>query len=366
MSDETPRPGSRFVLVPLIVTLLVIAYLAFLVFRPFLLTFTVAASVALMLTPAHRRLTLWFGHRAGLGAGLLVLLVSLVILLPITAAAGLVGNQAVAFFEWARHYLQPRALEDALRELVVHRAPWLQAWIHTDRAGLSRLLSSALAGAAQGAQLVIQLTAMRLTTAVFELVLFVLMLFFLLRDGATLRRWFREISPLSEAQESSMVEHLSRTVKGVMLAMIVVPLVQGFMAFFGFLLVGVPAPLLWSVFVVLAALIPVLGSPLGWVPAVIYLFLEGAGLSWLWMLLYGVFGISTIDNFVKPWLLREAARIHPMLGFLSIVGGALAFGPMGFLIGPVILSLVLSAVTIYHSDIVRHARAAEQVSVRGD
>ena len=110
----------------------------------------------------------------------------------------------------------------------------------------------------------------------------------------------------------------------------------------------------------LAALIPVLGSPLGWVPAVIYLFLEGAGWRWVAMLLYGIFAISAIDNVIKPMLLREAARIHPMLGFLSILGGALAFGPMGFLIGPVILSLVLSAVTIYRSDILRSTHVLEQ------
>ena len=156
-----------------------------------------------------------------------------------------------------------------------------------------------------------------------------------------------------------MLDHLRRTVKGVLLAMLVVPLAQGIVAWPGFALFGVPAPLLWSVFVVLAALIPILGSPLGWVPAVIYLFLTGAGWRWVAMLLYGIFAISTIDNLIKPLLLREAARIHPLLGFLAILGGALAFGPMGFLIGPVILSLVISAVTIYRSDILRPARTPE-------
>jgi predicted PurR-regulated permease PerM len=353
MSAGTARPDARFVLIPLVATLIGIAYLAFLVFRPFLLTFTVAASVALLLWPAHRRLSTWLGSRPGLAAGLLVTLVSFVILVPITAVAGIVGNQAVPFFEWVRPQLQPRALEDILQEVVVNRFPGLQAWTRTDRAGLSRLISSMLSGAAQSTNYIIQATATRLTAAAFELVLFVLMLFFLLRDGSTVRRKFREISPLSEAHERSMIEHLARTVKGVMLAMLVVPLAQGFVAFFGFLAFGVPAPLLWSVFVVLAALIPVLGSPLGWVPAVVYLALAAPGLSWLWMLLYGIFGISMIDNVIKPLLLREAARIHPMLGFLAILGGVLAFGPMGFLIGPVILSLVLSAVRIYRSDVLR-------------
>ena len=354
------RRDGRFVLIPLIATLLGIAYLAFVVFQPFLLTFTVTASVALLLAPLHRRLSAWLGNRPGLGAGLLVTLVVLVILVPVVAIAGVLGAEATTFFEWVRPHLQARALKDVLAEVVASRVPWLGEWMRADQQGLSQLFSSVLASLAQGVNYLIQTTATGLTTAVFELVLFVLMLFFLLRDGASLRQRLREISPLSEAQERAMLDHLRRTVKGVLLAMLVVPLAQGLVALPGFALFGVPAPVLWSFFVVLAALIPVLGSPLGWVPAVIYLFLEGAGWRWVAMLLYGIFAISAIDNVIKPMLLREAARIHPMLGFLSILGGALAFGPMGFLIGPVILSLVLSAVTIYRSDILRSTHVLEQ------
>ena len=63
--------------------------------------------------------------------------------------------------------------------------------------------------------------------------------------------------------------------------------------------------------------------------------------------------VSGSDNVIKPLLLRGAARIHPLLGFLSIIGGVLAFGVFGFLIGPVILSLVLSAIRIYRLDVLR-------------
>jgi predicted PurR-regulated permease PerM len=71
------------------------------------------------------------------------------------------------------------------------------------------------------------------------------------------------------------------------------------------------------------------------------------------MLAYGALVISGIDNLVKPLLLRGSARIHPLLGFLSIVGGLLAFGAFGFLVGPVVLSLLLSALRIYRLDVLR-------------
>ena len=69
--------------------------------------------------------------------------------------------------------------------------------------------------------------------------------------------------------------------------------------------------------------------------------------------LIGFVVVSGIDNVIKPMLLRDSAEIHPLLGFLAILGGVLAFGVFGFLIGPVILSLVLSAMRIYKLDVLR-------------
>ena len=75
------------------------------------------------------------------------------------------------------------------------------------------------------------------------------------------------------------------------------------------------------------------------------------------LLVFSIVIVSGSDNVIKPMLLRGSARIHPLLGFLSIIGGVLAFGVFGFLIGPVILSLVLSAIRIYRLDVLRVAVA---------
>jgi predicted PurR-regulated permease PerM len=125
----------------------------------------------------------------------------------------------------------------------------------------------------------------------------------------------------------------------------------------GFLIFGVPAPLLWAAMVVFAAMIPLIGSPLGWVPAGLYLIgtdQQGAGIG---MLIYGALLISTSDNVIKPLIMKNAANIHTLLAFLSIFGGVQAFGPKGVIAGPVVLSLVLSAYRIYRYDILRWRRS---------
>ena len=189
----------------------------------------------------------------------------------------------------------------------------------------------------------------------FDLVLFLVSLFFLLKDGPSLKAALRPISPFTEAQERLIFDHLDKTVKASLQAMIAVPLLQGLVAGVGFVLFGVPSPIVWGTGVILAAMVPVLGAPLGWVPAVVYVFLDGRTWAAVGLFFYGLLLISGIDNVLKPLILRGGAQIHPLLGFLSILGGILAFGFHGFLIGPAILSLVLSAIRIYHLDVLRAA-----------
>jgi predicted PurR-regulated permease PerM len=344
---------QRDLLAPLLYALVVILVLAFWVFRPFLLTFTVAASVALLLAPLQHRLGQALGRRSSLAASILVLITAAAILVPVLASFFVLGTQAVAFFAWVTPHLEPEALERILRETLPARIPALRRWLERGQDQLMPLVSLGLSQLAGAASALVQHLVAGFTTAAVELGLFLFMLFFLLRDGGRLRAELRLVSPFSEAQEGQIFDHLGKTVKGVLQAMVVVPLAQGFLATIGFWLFGVPSPIPWGVAVVFAAMVPILGSPLGWVPACVYLYLYGTTGQWVGMLLFGLVVISGIDNVIKPLLLKGAADIHPMLGFLSILGGVLAFGFFGFLVGPVILSLVLSAFRIYRLDVLR-------------
>jgi predicted PurR-regulated permease PerM len=353
----------RDVLAPLLYALVVILFLAFWVFRPFVLTFTVAASVAVLLAPVQHRLGQALGRRSGLAASILALITAAAILVPVLTSSFVLGTQAAAFFAWITPHLQPEELEKILNETLPARIPALRGWLQRGQGQLMPLVSLSLSQVAGGASALVQRLVAGFTTAAFELVLFLFMLFFLLRDGGRLRAELRQISPFSEVQEAQIFDHLGKTVKGVLQAMVVVPLAQGFLAAIGFWIFGVPSPVPWGVAVVLAAMVPILGSPLGWVPACVYLYLDGATWQWVGMLLFGIVVISGIDNVIKPLLLKGAADIHPMLGFLSILGGVLAFGFFGFLVGPVILSLVLSAFRIYRLDVLRPLPPSEASQV---
>jgi predicted PurR-regulated permease PerM len=356
MSDRRRRD-----LVALLLSLAVILALAFWVFRPFLLDFAVAACVALLLAPLQKRLTAAFGGRPGLAAALLLLVTTALILVPVLSSLLVLVQQASALLDWLRtqSMSSPDAVQRAWQSLP-QRFPgmrpwleWVQAQVDPAVEGWFTQLSAAASGILQG-------VLGRVTHAVLDLGLFLLLLFFLLRDGARLRKELRPVSPFSEEQERQIFEHLERTVKGALQALIVVPVVQGILAGIGFMIFGVPSPFVWGTGVMLAATVPIAGSPLGWLPACVYLYVRGSTGAAVGLFLFCLVLVSGSDSVVKPMLLRGTAAIHPLLGFLSILGGVMAFGVFGFLIGPVVLSLVISAIRIYKLDVLRHGLPVEQ------
>lgn len=337
-------PGREDVgALPLVACLLAIAILGFVVFGPFLVTFAVAASTALLLAPAQERLARAAGGRASVAAAVVVVLCAALFTLLILTYAALLRTQARALLESAAPLLQPGAAERWWSTTLASRWPSLPTL------PLSEVVARL---GAMGSELLRE-GAVRAGDTLLHLALFFMMLFFLLRDGPALGTEIRAVSPFSRDQESDMVRHLSATVRAGMLALVLVPVAEAVTAVIGFAIFGLPAPFLWGAMVGFAGLIPVVGTPLAWVPAGLYLLATGPAWRGIGLLLYGLAVINMVGHVVKPLLLRGGAQIHPLLGFLAILGGLFAFGPAGLIVGPVILSLAMSALRIYRYDILR-------------
>jgi predicted PurR-regulated permease PerM len=213
------------------------------------------------------------------------------------------------------------------------------------------LIPPALSRLVSGANRLVQSAVAGLTSTLLDLILFLITLFFILRDGNKLGNLLRSISPVSTERANEVYDQLAKTVKGVLYAMVVVPVSQGILAMIGFSIFGLPSPVFWGTMLIFGAIIPGIGSPLVWVPAAVYLLFTAPLWHGLALFAYGTLVISTSDNIIKPILLRETAQIHPLLAFFAILGGILSFGAAGFLVGPVILSLMLSIIRIYRADI---------------
>jgi predicted PurR-regulated permease PerM len=110
---------------------------------------------------------------------------------------------------------------------------------------------------------------------------------------------------------------------------------------------GIPNPALWGSFAVVSAFIPGLGTSLVVVPGILYLFFTGAHLHALGLLIWGVLAVGLIDNYLGPILINRGVNVHPFLIFLSIMGGLVFFGPIGFIAGPLMVALLFALLEIY-------------------
>lgn len=346
-----PGPAGMMRTTLLVIILLAVVWLSYLIFSPFLLAFATAAPIALLLFPTQERLAAGMGGgRRSLAAMLLVIWIALLVAIPLAAVLSLVGSQAVTFFSWVGPQLEPDRVQHFLTVTLPTRIPWFgAAWDALDPY-LAPAVSNLLSQLSAWVQFVIQRLATGVGSFAIELFIFFLFLFFLLRDGRAFLSLVRSLSPLSPEQESRVIEHLAATTKGALLGVLVVPIAQGALATIGYWLFGVPNALLWGAITVIACLIPLLGAPVAWIPITIFVFFTGPAWKGIALLVYGTFVISGIDNILKPMLLSGTARVHPLPGFLCVVGGTLAFGPAGLLVGPVVLSLAISALYIYRTE----------------
>jgi predicted PurR-regulated permease PerM len=184
-----------------------------------------------------------------------------------------------------------------------------------------------------------------------SLFLIIFMLFFFLRDGAKIKALALELSPLATIYDRQLVEKLENAISGVVKGSFLIALIQGTVATIGFFIFGVPQPILWGAFTVLAALVPTVGTSLSLIPAIIYLFITGHTGAGIGLAIWGALAVGAIDNILGPKIVGARVKLHELLVLLSVLGGIKLFGFLGFLFGPIIMSIFVALVEIYRDNL---------------
>lgn len=179
-----------------------------------------------------------------------------------------------------------------------------------------------------------------------KVVLSLIALFYFLRDGKQVKEKLLVLSPLSDDKDLSLIHSVKLAIKSIFLGSLVVALVQGILTGVGFVLFGIQNFALWGSVAAVAALVPGVGTALVWVPAVIYLYFYGSTGMWIALLLWSVFLVAMVDNFISPFIINKGMDAHPLLILFSILGGVQFFGPEGVLMGPLVLSLLFALARI--------------------
>lgn len=180
-----------------------------------------------------------------------------------------------------------------------------------------------------------------------DFIIFFISFFFLLIDGKKFMDYSFKLLPINALHERQISKRFSNLCYAWIVVNLLLAFIQGSLAAIGFAIIGVPSPLIWGIVCMLASFIPFIGSSIVWgVIAIIYLIL-GQYSGALFIFIWGLLLISSSDNLLRPFLLKEGIKIHPLIVFLAVFGGFFAFGVPGLVIGPIIMVFLSTLLYIY-------------------
>jgi predicted PurR-regulated permease PerM len=184
-------------------------------------------------------------------------------------------------------------------------------------------------------------------------------LFFLYRDCGAAVTALRTLLPLSEEETSRMFDRVASTISATVNGSLTVALVQAILAGTVYLILGVPAAVLWGSVTFLMALIPVLGTFIVWAPIAAYLALSGSIGKALFLVGWGALVVGSVDNILYPYLVGDKLRLHTVPTFFSVLGGIALFGPAGLILGPMSLAIAIALIDVWWHR-TEHGQAAEK------
>jgi predicted PurR-regulated permease PerM len=325
-AEELTIPRAPVIAVALLGLTLVVGVACSLILQPFVPVVAWALALAIVAMPVQR----WLERRQrpSVAAVLSVLVVAVVVVGPVFFAGQRLVQEAARAFERVSEYLQSG---DWMSLLQRHpRLAGVATWIQ-ERADLGTLLQSVGAFAAQNTPAFVTGSAW----AAAQLVLTLYFLFFFLRDRGYLLDGVRSVMPLTAGEVNVLFVRVRDTIMATVWANVATSVLQGALGGLVFWLLGLPAPAVWGFVMFVLSLVPTLGSFVVWAPAAAYLALTGNVGKALILVAWGIGPVGTIDNVLYPFLVGTRLQLHALTAFVAVVGGVLAFGASGLVLGPV-------------------------------
>jgi len=329
-----------------LVTAALLAGALFVIVRPFLEAILWSMLLAFLLSPAQRAVTGLLGGRAPLAAILLTVLTAVVLIAPGPLLAVAFARQARELFARGQKLVAESGIAgagDLLEIPLVSRViRWVETMAPVSADQIHDWLASGAQALLQGLVAVSGAFVVGALNALVGLGITLFLLFFFLRDGDRMVATAVGLIPMAVERRSHLVDHIAAVIRAVVFGSLLTALVQGLLVGVGFAVVGLPSPVVFGAVAAVAALIPLIGTALVWVPAAGVLFLQGRWIAGLLLLGWSVAVVSSADNVVRPLFISGRAQISTLPVFLGLLGGVSAFGPIGLVVGPVVVALTLA------------------------
>lgn len=312
-------------------------------FRSFAYPIFWAAVTAAVFYPMYKKILKSTKGREGVSSLIAVFIIIVLIFIPLVTLSALVVNESVNLYQKISQsgvFDSPQNVSSWLEGTPL--APYLDTirtnWtVYASKITqtISSLLFNGLKNITQNS-----------VTFVIMAIIMLYTLYYFFKDGKRMLKRLGHISPINGEYEDMLYDRFTSTVRSTLKSTIIIGGIQGLLGGLLFWITGIEGVLVWSVIMVIIAILPAMGTPLILIPAAIIMFALGN----FWqavVLLIGTGVISVVDNFLRPMLVGRDTQMHPLIIFFSTLGGIIIFGVSGFVIGPVIAALYLSVLSIY-------------------
>lgn len=328
-------------------------YLAYLLMRPFLNTIIMSIVFTALCMPIHTKFLHYTKDRDFFAALLTLAAVVLVIIVPLTFFISALVPQATAstaaITEWLSHKDISTLLADEKILAIISFLEKNFAFLDINAANLHTAILSLSRTAGQTIFQGITEFARNAVGFSFNLLLMLLIMFFLLKDGRKMLVTLRALVPMRPGQQEAILNNLRKVAKAVLVGGALVAILQGIVGGLGMAIVGLPA-LFTGAMMAVASFVPIVGTGLVWIPACIYLVIIGSYGHALALALWCIVLVTNIDTFLRPMFMKNSAGLSPFLLFMSIMGGLKIFGVAGIFYGPLILGFVVVMLALYREE----------------
>ena len=320
-----------------IFAVIVVLVLSFMIIRPFLVPIISGAVLAFLFYPLYKYMAERLPKvlpRETIAALTTCLLIILIVLIPMISITGLLTNEIRNGYIFLNEVLHSPDFNIELPSFISQRVGDISISQYKEE-----IVSF-------GFQIIgwLQNVAKAIPNVFFTIFLTIFSIYFFLKGARNIYAFFQEFFPLPAGRYKQILERLDDLSRGMIIGQIVVGIIHGFLAWFAYSVLGVPNPVLWAFLTAIISIIPVLGASIVWFPVAVYLFISGLPVGVYWkgivLFLYGLLLMSTMDNVLKPKIIGERSRIHPLVILFGILGGIQLIGLPGIIFGPLVLGLL--------------------------
>ncbi len=339
---------NRFYLLSLLSLVILLGYLSYQIFKPFLTPIAWAIVLSLVFYPLYDFFLKILRYKS-LSSILTLIVIITIILGPFSYLSILLVNELKGISE----YIESDRLEE-IGKILDH--PQVKAIIervitffNIPEEKFDAAIISGLSNLGKGLLKRLTIGVGDIFTVILNFIFMSFSIFFLLKDGTDFLKRFRDYMPFSEEQKDRLTIQIRDIIVSTLYGGVIVAIVQGIIGGITYSLLGIEAPVIWGIATAISSFIPILGAFAIWGPIAGYLFIKGSIVNGIILTIVGVFGISLIDNILKPMIIGSRTRMPVLIIFFSVLGGIKLFGLIGLIMGPLVLAVFISVIEIFRN-----------------